>query len=91
MDSERKLASVMCIFLLAASFHRDNFFITQQFMSYMLGARRERVTAAAGSLKQRKLIRYDRGEVIILDRRGLESAANVCYTAAKAPYARIFG
>jgi CRP-like cAMP-binding protein len=71
--------------------HGDHFFITQQFMSYMLGVRREGVTAAASLLKQRQLISYVRGEVTILDRRGLQTAACVCYSAAKKTYAKILG
>ncbi|HWX79534.1 MAG TPA: Crp/Fnr family transcriptional regulator [Steroidobacteraceae bacterium] len=69
--------------------HCDQFFITQQFMSYMLGVRREGVTAAAGVLKKRKLIRYRRGEITILNRRGLQNAACVCYGTAKETYRRV--
>ena len=55
------------------------FRITQDFLSYMLGVRREAVNKAATSLQQRKLISYVRGNMSILDRKGLESLACNCY------------
>lgn len=69
--------------------HANEFNITQQFMAYMLGVRRAGVTRAANSLRKRKLIRYSRGRLTILDGRGLETAACGCYAAVKETYARI--
>lgn len=66
--------------------HSDRFLITHQFMSYMLGVRRERITQSARALQRRKLISYRRGQVAILNRRGLESAACTCYAAALNTY-----
>jgi Crp-like helix-turn-helix domain len=66
--------------------HSDHFLITHQFMSYMLGVRRERITQAARALQRRKLISYRRGQVAILNRRGLESASCACYAAALKTY-----
>jgi hypothetical protein len=42
-------------------------------------------------LRRRKLIRYTRGEITILDRRGLQAAACTCYAAAKKTYTSIMG
>ncbi len=71
--------------------HSDQFYITQGFISSMLGVRRAGVNRAAGLLQQRELIRYSRGQLSILDRRGLQAAACECYAAANETYARIFG
>jgi hypothetical protein len=46
---------------------------------------------AAGALRRAKLIRYRRGMVTILDRRGLENAACECYAVAKAEFDRLLG
>ncbi len=71
--------------------HCDQFYITQGFISSMLGVRRAGVNRAAGLLQERELIRYSRGHLSILDRRGLQAAACECYAAAKEVYARILG
>jgi hypothetical protein len=63
--------------------------MTQEFLAYMMGVRREGVTGAAGALQRQRLIEYRRGEVHILDRAGLEAAACSCYAAERAIYADI--
>jgi CRP-like cAMP-binding protein len=57
----------------------DEFRCTQQFIALMLGVRRTGVTIAAGALQRRKLIRYSRGTMRILDRTGLRAASCSCY------------
>ena len=56
----------------------DEFQVTQEFLSNMLGVRREGVNRAAGALQQRNLISYSRGTLTTLDRTGLEAAACRC-------------
>lgn len=57
----------------------DEFRMTQDFLSNMLGVRRVGVTEAAGALQRRKLIKYSRGAISILNGPALEAAACSCY------------
>jgi CRP-like cAMP-binding protein len=59
----------------------DNVQLTQEFLAHMLGTRRSSVTVAASILQKAGLIKYTRGQVNIVDRRGLEQAACECYRA----------
>ena len=61
----------------------DEFLLTQDFISDMLGVRREGVSKAAGELQKNALINYSRGHIQILDRSGLEAASCECYGVLK--------
>lgn len=61
----------------------DEFAITHEFLGQMLGSRRATVTLSAGILQAAGLIRYQRGHVTIIDRRGLEGVACECYAVIK--------
>jgi CRP-like cAMP-binding protein len=61
----------------------DEFQLTQDFLSNMLGVRREGVSRAAGDLQNRKLIEYSRGRLKVLDRAGLEATSCGCYEVIK--------
>jgi hypothetical protein len=69
----------------------DELLMTQEFISNMLGGRRESVTVAAGHLQDAGLIQYVRGRVTILDRRGLEARACECYHIVKTELDRLAG
>ena len=69
--------------------HSPTFHLTQEFLAYMLGVRRVGVTAAAGDLQHADLIRYHRGLITVLNRRGLEGAACACYAADRRMYAQL--
>ncbi len=57
----------------------DEFQLTQEFLSNMLGVRREGVSKAASELQKGKMITYSRGRLKVLDRPGLEAASCSCY------------
>jgi len=63
-----------------------HFHLTHEFLSDMLGVRREGVTAAAHGLKLRKLIDYSRGNIEIISGRRLEAAACSCYAPTQGPH-----
>lgn len=66
----------------------DHFHLTHQFLAEMLGVRRSAVTIAAGKLQQQNLIRYTRGQISVLSRRGLEMASCECYIKSVKAYDR---
>lgn len=68
---------------------QDTFPLTQEFLSHMLGVRRATVNVATGMLRKAGFIRYVRGKITIVDRRGLESASCGCYQAIAKVYARL--
>jgi len=57
----------------------DEFQLTQEFLSDMLGVRREGVNKAAGNLQRQRLVSYSRGNLMVLNRSGLEAVACPCY------------
>lgn len=57
----------------------DSFYLTQEFLSQMLGVQRPTVSTAAAMLMHAGLIAYTRGSIEILDRAGLERSACECY------------
>lgn len=71
--------------------HSDELQMTQEFISNMLGVRREGVTHAAHNLQNNGLISYVRGRIKILDRKGLEAHACECYAVVKEEHDRLLG
>ena len=61
----------------------DHFRMTHEFLGHMLGVRRVGVTAAAQKLQKAGVIIYQRGDITILDRPGLEAASCACYAVVK--------
>jgi CRP-like cAMP-binding protein len=55
--------------------------LTQEFLSHMLGVQRSSVSVSAHGLQAAGLIRYSRGRIEVLDRKGLEDCACECYAA----------
>ncbi len=64
----------------------NEFPITQEFLSSMLGVRREGVNKAAGKLQEQGLISYSRGTLTILKPAALAATACGCYRIIKKEY-----
>jgi CRP-like cAMP-binding protein len=69
----------------------DEFPLTQESMSNLLGVHRPSVTLAARTLHDRGLIRYHRGTLTILNRDGLMAAACECYAMIRSVLGRLIG
>ena len=67
----------------------DQLQMTQEFISHMLGVRREGVTHAARTLQEQGLIKYVRGHIRILDRSKLEAQVCECYEVVRAEHQRL--
>jgi len=69
----------------------DEFPMTHEFLSTMLGVRRAGVTVAAGALQKAGHISYKQGRIRIADRPGLEDAACECHAVVRREFDRLLG
>ena len=69
----------------------DNLTITHEFLALLLGVRRQGVTVALHELESKALIKSTRSLIKILDRAGLQRAANGFYGLPEAEYDRAIG
>jgi CRP-like cAMP-binding protein len=69
----------------------DQLQMTHEFISNMLGVRREGVTVAAHRLQEAGMISYNRGHIKILDREQLLAHVCECYHVVKAEHERLLG
>ncbi|WP_422823350.1 Crp/Fnr family transcriptional regulator [Vreelandella profundi] len=68
----------------------DQLRLTHQFLSLMLGVRREGVTQAAKALQRQGLIDYQRGSITLQNRAGLEEVSCGCYATDCEIYGKVF-
>ena len=61
----------------------DELRLSQEFLSDMVGVRREAVSKAASDFQKQKLICYSRGHITILNRPGLKAISCKCYSVVK--------
>lgn len=69
----------------------DTLPITHEFLSLMMGVRRAGVTEALHELARQKLTRASRGEITIINRKGLEKRARNFYGIPEDEYRRLLG
>ena len=58
----------------------DEIPLTHEFLSLMLGVRRAGVTVALNALEGKAVIRLARGQIFVVDRKGLKTSANGAYS-----------
>lgn len=69
----------------------DEFPLTHEFLSQMLGVRRAGVSEVASRLQNAGFISYRYGKMMVLDRAGLEATSCECYGMIKAEFERLIG
>jgi CRP-like cAMP-binding protein len=69
----------------------DEFFLTQEYLAFMLGVTRQSVGHAVAGLADHGPISYSRGAMQIKDRAGLEAASCECYEIVRAEFSRLLG
>jgi CRP-like cAMP-binding protein len=87
-EAEERLAR--WLLMVRDRMERDTFYLTQEFLATMLGSRRTTVTAAAGTLQRKGLIKYSRGRIHIVDSATLESTACECYATVRDLYLNFY-
>lgn len=69
----------------------DEFLLTHEFLSHMLGVRRMSVTDVLKPLQDAGLILNHRGRITVLDRPRLEATVCECYRTVQATFDRLLG
>ena len=67
----------------------DDFVLTQDFLSQMLGVRRATVSETMSELQSAGFVSYSRGRITVVDRAGLEAAACECYGIIRSTFSRL--
>lgn len=92
-NGRAKLESRLARWLLMAHdrFDHGPFPFTHQFLALMLGVRRPGVTVALHFLEGYGLIKATRGNITVIDRKGLEAHSDRSYGIPEAEYERLIG
>jgi CRP-like cAMP-binding protein len=69
----------------------DTLPLTHEFLSLMLAVRRPGVTEALLTLREQELISYERGQITVKNRKGMERTAGEAYGTPEAEYRRLIG
>ena len=90
-NRHHSLAQQLCRWLLLSldRLPGNELVMTQELIANMLGVRREGVTESALKLQDAGVIKYSRGRITVLDRKGLEKRACECYEVVKKEYDRL--
>ena len=91
-NASHKVEARMCRWLLHMRdlAGNDDLTLTQDFLAQMLSVRRPSVSIVASPLQKAGLIKYSRGNIQVLDAKGLQKRACECYGTVKAHYQRMF-
>ncbi len=71
--------------------HADEFPMTHELLAEMLGVRRSSVSEVLWAIQEKGWIRYSRGKLAVLDRKGLLAGSCECYRRVNEEYERLFG
>jgi len=84
-NSLHSIRQRLCRWLLVCrdSNRSDSFDLTQEDLANMLGSHRNQISTEARELGNRDLIRYARGQISLLDQKGLEEQSCECYRAVR--------
>jgi len=66
------------------------FLLTHESIATLLGVRREGITAAAHKLQAAAVVNYRRGNIMVLDRKGLEKKSCECYRVIRQQYKGLY-
>ena len=67
----------------------DQFELTHEFLSHMLGVRRSGVSEVMGALQKASVLRYSRGVITVLNRTQLEAISCECYGIVRDEFRRV--
>ena len=69
----------------------DRLPLTHDILARMLGVRRASVSEVARELQEAGLIRYTRGQLAVVDHKGLAATACECHGVVQRAFDRLFG